>query len=56
MIDNDLRTRHIRCGSDIRDRLNTAGFTGDSWNNLADVRRACSRHADLTDILAPLYG
>jgi hypothetical protein len=26
MIDADLRTLHIRCGSDIRDKLHTAGF------------------------------
>jgi hypothetical protein len=29
MIDADLRTLHIRCGSDIRDKLRTAGFSGD---------------------------
>jgi hypothetical protein len=29
MIDDDRRTLHIRCGSDIRDKLTTAGFTGD---------------------------
>jgi hypothetical protein len=29
MIDDDLRTLHIRCGSDIRDKLRTAGSTGD---------------------------
>jgi hypothetical protein len=29
MIDNDRRTLHIRCGSDIRDKLKCAGFTGD---------------------------
>lgn len=27
--DGDLRTLHIRCGSDIRERLQAAGFTGD---------------------------
>ena len=29
MIDSDLRTLHIRCGSDIRDTLRQAGFQGD---------------------------
>jgi hypothetical protein len=29
MIDAELRTLHIRCGSDIRDKLRAAGFTGD---------------------------
>ena len=29
MIDADLRTLHIRCGSDIRDTLRQAGFVGD---------------------------
>jgi hypothetical protein len=29
MIDDDLRTLHIRCGSDIRDKLKIAGFAGD---------------------------
>jgi hypothetical protein len=29
MIDADQRTLHIRCGSDIRDALRTAGFSGD---------------------------
>lgn len=29
MIDGDLRTLHIRCGSDIRDTLTGAGFGGD---------------------------
>jgi len=28
-LDADLRTLHIRCGSDIRERLQAAGFTGD---------------------------
>ena len=29
MIDDDLRTLHIRCGSDIRQTLTKAGFVGD---------------------------
>ena len=29
MIDDDLRTLHVRCGSDIRDTLTQAGFGGD---------------------------
>jgi hypothetical protein len=29
MIDAGVRTLHIRCGSDIRDKLLTAGFSGD---------------------------
>jgi hypothetical protein len=29
MIDADRPTLHIRCGSDIRDKLRSAGFTGD---------------------------
>jgi Domain of unknown function (DUF1835) len=29
MTDADLRTLHIRCGSDIRDTLHQTGFTGD---------------------------
>ncbi|MGD0107121.1 MAG: hypothetical protein ABSC06_24250, partial [Rhodopila sp.] len=29
MIDDDLPTLHIRCGSDIRDKLRIAGFSGD---------------------------
>ncbi len=29
MIDSDLRTLHVRCGSDIRDKLKVAGFGGD---------------------------
>lgn len=29
MIDSDLSTLHIRCGSDIRDKLRIAGFNGD---------------------------
>lgn len=29
MLDADLRTLHIRCGSDIRDSLRQAGFAGD---------------------------
>ena len=29
VIDADLRTLHIRCGSDIRDKLSAAGFGGD---------------------------
>jgi hypothetical protein len=29
MIDGDLRTLHVRCGSDIRDTLKSAGFGGD---------------------------
>ena len=29
MIDSDLRTLHIRCGSDIREKLRVAGFGGD---------------------------
>ena len=29
MLDADLATLHIRCGSDIRETLRTAGFTGD---------------------------
>jgi hypothetical protein len=29
MIDDDLRTLHIRCGSDVRDTLTQAGFGGD---------------------------
>jgi hypothetical protein len=29
VIDDDLRTLHIRCGSDIRDKLKAAGFVGD---------------------------
>jgi hypothetical protein len=28
-MDSDIPTLHIRCGSDIRDTLRTAGFTGD---------------------------
>lgn len=28
-LDGDCPTLHIRCGSDIRDKLRTAGFTGD---------------------------
>jgi hypothetical protein len=29
MIDADLRTLHIRCGTDIRDSLRQVGFVGD---------------------------
>ena len=29
MLDADLRTLHVRCGSDIRESLQTAGFGGD---------------------------
>jgi hypothetical protein len=28
-LDSDIPTLHIRCGSDIRDKLRTAGFTGE---------------------------
>ena len=29
MLDTDVPTLHIRCGSDIRDTLRQAGFGGD---------------------------
>jgi hypothetical protein len=61
MIDHDRRTLHIRCGSDIRDKLTTAGFTGDFLEYADPVCEGPVPNApDLTNIraryLARTYG
>ena len=61
MIDDDLRTLHIRCGFDIRDKLAKAGFAGDFLEYSDPVCEGpVPDAADLTDIraryLAASYG
>jgi hypothetical protein len=45
MIDADLRTLHIRCGSDLRDKLRAAGFTGDFLEYSDPVRNRSAETA-----------
>ncbi len=33
VLDNDLRTLHIRCGGDLKEPLQTAGFHGDFYDH-----------------------
>jgi hypothetical protein len=61
MIGADLRTLHIRCGSDIRNKLNVAGFGGDFLEYADPICEGPVPDVpDLTDIraryLAEAYG